>query len=155
MTNKKNKQAKKKQAAANGTASASTTNGIDLCVSSFTPIYVNIQSLRHLIYVSKTPEPMNIDSPSPAPSTSQKTPPPKTPPPPPETDAQKLTRADKVKEQGNTAFKAGKFDEAIEFYSKAIGTDILNLYSMFTNILRRNTTGASLSHKSSSILHGH
>ncbi|KIM90142.1 hypothetical protein PILCRDRAFT_811871 [Piloderma croceum F 1598] len=97
MTNKKNKQAKKKQAAANGTASASTTNGID----------------------PKTPEPMNVDSPSPAPSTS-KTSPPEIPSPPPETDAQKLTRADRIKEQGNTAFKAMKFDQAIEFYSKAI-----------------------------------
>jgi hypothetical protein len=155
MTNKKNKQAKKKQAAANGTASASTTNGIDPCVSSFTPIYVYIQSLRHLIYVSKTPEPMNVDSPSPAPSTSKKTPPPKIPSPPPETDAQNLTRADRVKEQGNTAFKAGKFDLAIEFYSKAIGTDILDRYNMSANILRRNTTGASLSHKPSSILHEH
>lgn len=29
MTNKKNKQAKKRQTAANGTASGSTTNGID------------------------------------------------------------------------------------------------------------------------------
>jgi hypothetical protein len=42
MTNKKTKQARKKQAAAaNGTTSASTTNGIDPCVVSFIPFYVS------------------------------------------------------------------------------------------------------------------
>jgi DnaJ homolog subfamily C member 7 len=63
---------------------------------------------------------MNVDSPSPAPEPlkrSQET----KPRPPPETDAQKAVRADKVKEQGNTAFKAKKFDEAIDLYTKAIG----------------------------------
>ena len=29
---------------------------------------------------------------------------------------------DKIKEKGNTAFKAGKFQEAIDQYSRAIGT---------------------------------
>ena len=63
---------------------------------------------------------MNVDSPSPVPSTSKKAPVPKTSPPP-ETEAQKAARAEKVKEQGNTAFKARRFDDAIELYTKAIG----------------------------------
>jgi len=74
-----------------------------------------------MVNASNTPEPMNVDSPSPAASTSKKTPPPPSPPSPPETDAQKLARADRVKEQGNTAFKAKRFDEAIEWYTRAIG----------------------------------
>src|ERR1700734_1983080 len=64
---------------------------------------------------------MNVDSPSPAPDPPKKVPATKPPPPPPETDAQKAARADKVKEEGNTAFKARRFEDAIELYTKAIG----------------------------------
>jgi DnaJ homolog subfamily C member 7 len=71
---------------------------------------------------------MNVDSPSPAPDL------PKTPmtraPPAPETDAQKATRADRVKEEGNTAFKAKRFDAAIEFYTKAIGKCATTLFEV-------------------------
>src|ERR1700683_971054 len=64
---------------------------------------------------------MNVDSPSPAPDPPKKVPATTPPPPPPETDAQKAARADKVKEEGNTAFKARRFEDAIELYTKAIG----------------------------------
>jgi len=40
-------------------------------------------------------------------------------PPVPEEDI--ATRAEKVKEQGNAAFKLGKYLEAIDLYTKAIG----------------------------------
>ncbi|KAK1228065.1 hypothetical protein PQX77_008909 [Marasmius sp. AFHP31] len=43
-----------------------------------------------------------------------------TPAPEPEEEGDVKQRAEKIKEQGNVAFKAGKFQEAIELYTKAI-----------------------------------
>ena len=66
-------------------------------------------------------------------SGSSSTPPPQSPspvndgsgtpsPPPPEPEQEDiLVRAEKVKEKGNVAFKAAKYAEAIELYTKAIG----------------------------------
>lgn len=39
------------------------------------------------------------------------------------------TDADKIKEAGNVAFKARKFDDAIALYTKAIGAHLLSLIS--------------------------
>jgi hypothetical protein len=106
---------------------------------------------------SQKPEPMNVDSPSPPPASPKKPQETKAPPPPAlETDAQKAIRADKVKEQGNTAFKAKKFDNAIELYTKAIGMSYQqNPTTLFADILHRNTARPSLSHEPRSILHGY
>jgi DnaJ family protein C protein 7 len=41
--------------------------------------------------------------------------------------------ADDVKEQGNVAFKAKQYTEAIELYTKAIGTAITTTVSFFTD----------------------
>ena len=40
---------------------------------------------------------------------------------PPETNAQKSVRADKIKNEGNMAFEAENFDDAIELYTQAFG----------------------------------
>lgn len=53
------------------------------------------------------PEPLPPISPSPSPE-------------PVEDDAGK--RAEKIKDQGNTAFKAAKYAEAVDLYTKAIGS---------------------------------
>lgn len=50
---------------------------------------------------------------------AEKSPSPPTPPPPEEVDTAK--QAEKVKEEGNVAFKAQKFHDAIESYTRAIG----------------------------------
>jgi hypothetical protein len=47
--------------------------------------------------------------------------PPTEPSPEPE-EEDIIARAEKVKEQGNVAFKAAKYTDAIEHYTKAIGT---------------------------------
>ncbi len=39
-----------------------------------------------------------------------------------EEEEEKTKRAERIKEEGNVAFKAKKYAEAIDFYSKAIGT---------------------------------
>lgn len=44
-----------------------------------------------------------------------------TPPAVPETDEQKALRAENTKEKGNAAFKAKRYGEAIDLYTKAIG----------------------------------
>ena len=54
----------------------------------------------------------------PPPTSSQNTPSPKSSPEP---DNDNLIRAEKVKELGNMAFKAGQYADAIEHYTKAIG----------------------------------
>lgn len=74
---------------------------------------------------------MNVDSPtSPAPESDINSPSlSPNAPPAQETDEQKLARADKVKEQGNTAFKGKRFEDAIELYSKAIGTNYLFIHT--------------------------
>ncbi|PPQ95563.1 hypothetical protein CVT26_008591 [Gymnopilus dilepis] len=85
---------------------------------------------------SGSPTPMAngaSDSPAePSGSGSSSTPPPQSPspvndgsgtpsPPPPEPEQEDiLVRAEKVKEKGNVAFKAAKYAEAIELYTKAI-----------------------------------
>ena len=68
-----------------------------------------------------------------SPGAGSSTPPPLTPSPNPAQDlpSQKpsseleeednTARAEKVKELGNTAFKAGRYANAIEYYTKAIG----------------------------------
>ncbi|KAJ7113663.1 hypothetical protein C8R43DRAFT_1039629 [Mycena crocata] len=70
------------------------------------------------------PAPRNAAEPMPAASTSRPTTPPaeKTPSPPPEPEPEEdiLIRAEKIKEQGNIAFKAKRFGDAVEFYTKAI-----------------------------------
>ena len=38
--------------------------------------------------------------------------------------------ADKIKEKGNTAFKGGRFQEAIEQYSRAIGVSSISLFRL-------------------------
>ena len=38
----------------------------------------------------------------------------------PETDDQKAQRAEKVKEQGNISFKAKRYGEAIDLYTRAL-----------------------------------
>lgn len=47
--------------------------------------------------------------------------PPPEPEPEPEEEGDILIRAEKVKEQGNVAFKAKRFGDAIDLYTKAIG----------------------------------
>lgn len=42
-----------------------------------------------------------------------------------EDDTDLAVSAEKVKEQGNVAFKAGKYDEAVKHYTKAIGANPL------------------------------
>lgn len=66
---------------------------------------------------------MNEDSSPPASGSSSKEPEP-TAEPEPETDGQRAQRAEKVKEQGNTAFKAKRYGEAIDLYTKAIGSSV-------------------------------
>ena len=46
---------------------------------------------------------------------------------PPQEPEEELN-ADKIKEKGNAAFKAGRYHDAIEFYSKAIGGLIITLW---------------------------
>lgn len=53
------------------------------------------------------PSPIPADSQSPTPEAAE--------------PVDNIKQAEKVKEQGNTAFKAGKFVEAIEHYGRAIG----------------------------------
>ncbi|KAJ7065365.1 hypothetical protein C8F01DRAFT_1125375 [Mycena amicta] len=65
---------------------------------------------------SKQPQPM----PSASTSGPSSPPPDPTPQVAPESPENLRVRADKTKEQGNEAFKAKKFDEAISLYSKAI-----------------------------------
>ena len=43
--------------------------------------------------------------------------------------------ADKIKEQGNAAFKAGRYQDAIDYYSRAIGTLLRPLSRSGTRIL--------------------
>jgi DnaJ family protein C protein 7 len=43
------------------------------------------------------------------------------PSPSPEPEEDPATRAEKVKERGNVAFKAGRYGEAIDLYTQAIG----------------------------------
>lgn len=66
---------------------------------------------------------MNNDSPLPtsASASSSKEPEPTAKP---ETDDQKAHRAEKVKAQGNTSFKAKRYGEAIDLYTKAIGSSL-------------------------------
>ena len=48
--------------------------------------------------------------------------PPASPSPPPEPEEEDVAkRAEKIKDQGNVAFKAAKYAEAIDLYTKAIG----------------------------------
>ena len=61
-------------------------------------------------------EPIEVPSDSPSDTT------------PPQEPEEELD-ADKIKEQGNTAFKAGRFHEAIEHYSRAIGTSLFLLWN--------------------------
>ena len=68
-----------------------------------------------------------VDGPEAGPSNSNASgspPPPSaspTPAPEPEEEGDNKQRAEKIKEQGNVSFKAGKFQDAIELYTKAIG----------------------------------
>jgi len=49
--------------------------------------------------------------------------PPASPSPPPEPEEEDVAkRAEKIKDQGNVAFKATKYAEAIDLYTKAIGS---------------------------------
>ncbi|KAF7356927.1 hypothetical protein MVEN_01028600 [Mycena venus] len=51
---------------------------------------------------------------------AERTPSPPPPPPEPEPEEDILIRAEKVKEQGNVAFKAKRFGDAVDLYTKAI-----------------------------------
>jgi hypothetical protein len=44
---------------------------------------------------------------------------------PPDTGGDAVVEAERIKERGNAAFKAQRYDEAIDFYTKAIGADYL------------------------------
>ncbi|KAI0758959.1 protein prenylyltransferase [Fomes fomentarius] len=91
MTNKKNRQAKKRQqaakAATNGDATTSTEH-----------YEKEMEVEQDPIEVSNETETENAEGPVP----------------------EEEPDADKIKEQGNTAFKAGRFQEAIDQYSRAI-----------------------------------
>ncbi|KAL0575543.1 hypothetical protein V5O48_006417 [Marasmius crinis-equi] len=67
---------------------------------------------------------VQAEAPEAGPSNSPSTPPPKsaspTPAPEAEDEGDAINRAEKIKEQGNIAFKAGKYQEAIEQYTQAI-----------------------------------
>jgi hypothetical protein len=61
-------------------------------------------------------------------------PPSKTPPElDPEPEEEPAIRAEKIKEQGNVAFKAKRYADAIDLYTKAIGMQLL-LYFHPTNL---------------------
>ena len=66
-----------------------------------------------------TPPPPPTSSPPPI-TSPPPTPPPRTPSPEPEPE-DNLTRAEKTKEEGNVAFKTGKYQSAVDLYTKAIG----------------------------------
>ncbi|KAI9058789.1 TPR-like protein [Trametes sanguinea] len=100
MTNKKNKQAKKKQqqqqaaeAAANGTANGSA----------------DVHEHEQLAAAEPAPAEVPPDVQGEKPPKEEVV-----------EEVDPVAEAEKVKEQGNTAFKAGRFQEAIEQYSKAI-----------------------------------
>ena len=67
-----------------------------------------------------TPPPPPTSSPPPITTSPPPTPPPRTPSPEPEPE-DNLTRAEKTKEEGNVAFKTGKYQSAVDLYPKAIG----------------------------------
>ncbi|KAH7918272.1 TPR-like protein [Leucogyrophana mollusca] len=94
MTNKKKTQAKKKQAQANGAPEPSHS-----------PLSTGSPSQS----APTSPLPPSSPTPAPDPPLAKESPPP--------------ASADTVKEQGNVAFKAKRYGEAIDLYSKAIGMD--------------------------------
>ena len=64
--------------------------------------------------------------------------------------------AETVKDKGNKAFEAEKFNDAIEFYTEAISKYYSPQALQCTiDILRRTTAQSSVPHESSCILHGH
>ncbi|KAJ3783348.1 hypothetical protein GGU10DRAFT_361198 [Lentinula aff. detonsa] len=69
---------------------------------------------------SVEPTARSSSTPSPAAPNSESTPPSPSPEPDPSEEGDIIQRAEKVKEKGNVAFKAGKYQEAIEHYAKAI-----------------------------------
>ena len=105
MTNKHNKQAIKKQSnGANGVGSYVQFNIHDMCL-----INLNRAKTKGVDIPPQSPA-KSIHATVPSASTSQS--------PINGTSSQ----AEKLKEDGNTAFKAKRYDEAINMYTQAIGT---------------------------------
>ncbi|KAF9524422.1 hypothetical protein CPB83DRAFT_861342 [Crepidotus variabilis] len=106
MVNKKNKAAAKKRQA--GAAPTPTTSP-SVTTSMSNGANINRSASGSGSSSPRPPETPGSPSPAPAPEPEQ------TPDP-----EEALKRADKIKEQGNTAFKAAKYVEALDLYSKAI-----------------------------------
>lgn len=116
MTNKKNRQAKKRQqaakAATNGDATTSTEQYVFHLryrlprMAFFIPFTNHRSSHEKEMEVEQDP----VEVPNETETESAEGPAPEEEP-----------DADKIKEQGNTAFKGGRFQEAIDQYSRAIG----------------------------------
>ena len=71
------------------------------------------------ILSSETPPPTTTTTPPPTTSPPPASPPPSPSPAPEPQDT--LAIAEKTKEEGNVAFKTGKYQSAVDLYTKAIG----------------------------------
>jgi DnaJ homolog subfamily C member 7 len=49
---------------------------------------------------------------------------------PPDTGGDPILQAERIKEQGNAAFKAKRYEEAVDLYTKAVGADYILLSTL-------------------------
>ena len=119
MANKKAKvTAKKRQATGAATATAmSTPNGTS---DRYFFTRRRNQTIRLLIYLFRASQASGSGSKTPPQTPLPTTSPPPTPSPASEPQDH-LTRAERTKEEGNVAFKTGKYQPAVDLYTKAIG----------------------------------
>lgn len=129
MTNKKNRQKKKSQQAK---APAPTSNGANPSERFVTTGLTSSPRAHTPCTRSESPASMpDLEDITMPPAEDSSTPP---VPPPEEVDTAK--QAEKVKEEGNAAFKAQKFQAAIESYTRAIGECLVHVLRVLGGLHR-------------------